>query len=116
MMYGLIRNTAKRILAPMAAVVICAGCSGIMPPKDPYTLNVHMGAEPGTLNPITATDAYSHAINLRIYETLVDRDYDTLEVKPQLAERWDMTPDKLRFRFFFEKGRALERWCRVHRG
>jgi peptide/nickel transport system substrate-binding protein len=80
------------------------GCSGFVPEKDPYTLNVHMGAEPGTLNPITATDAYSHAINLRIYETLVDRDYDTLDVIPQLAERWDISPDHLRFRFYLKKG------------
>ena len=75
-----------------------------MPARDPYTLCVHMGAEPGTLNPITATDAYAAAINLRIYETLVDRDYDTLAIIPQLADHWDITPDRLRFRFHLKKG------------
>jgi peptide/nickel transport system substrate-binding protein len=80
------------------------GCSGIFPPRDPYTLNMYLGAEPDTLNPIIATDASSHAINLRIYETLVDRDYDTLDVIPMLAERWEISHDKLRFRFFLKKG------------
>jgi peptide/nickel transport system substrate-binding protein len=89
-----------------ALVLVLAPCGGVIPPRDPLTLNVHMGAEPGTLNPITATDAYSHAINLRVYETLVDRDYDTLEIVPLLAERWMISPDKLRFRFHLRRGVA----------
>ncbi len=80
------------------------GCSNLIPGKDPYTLYVHIGAEPGTLNPITATDSYSHAINLKIYETLVDRDYDTLEVKPMLAEKWNISTDKMKYRFYLKKG------------
>lgn len=97
---------ARRLSTPvlLTLVLVLAPCGGVVPPRDPYTLNVHMGAEPGTLNPITATDAYSHAINLRIYETLVDRDYDTLEVVPLLAERWEISPDKLRFRFHLRRG------------
>lgn len=94
-------------ISAMAAALIAlliAGCSRLAPPKDPYTLNVHMGAEPGTLNPITATDAYASSINQRIYETLVDRDYDTLKVIPQLAERWEISPDRLTFRFYLKKG------------
>jgi peptide/nickel transport system substrate-binding protein len=104
MLFKLKNHIQKTIVLIFCALPIAIGCSGFMPEKDPYTLNVHMGAEPGTLNPITATDAYSHAINLRIYETLVDRDYDTLEVIPQLAERWEISPDKLTFRFYLKKG------------
>jgi peptide/nickel transport system substrate-binding protein len=88
----------------MSVLPIVIGCSGFVPENDPYTLYIDMGAEPGTLNPVTATDSYAHAINLRISEYLVDRDYDTLEVKPQLAERWDISPDKLKFRFYLKKG------------
>lgn len=84
--------------------MMLAGCSRIAPERDPYTLYVHMGAEPGTLNPIIATDGYAHAINLKIYEFLVDRDYDTLDIKPMLAERWEISPDKMRFRFYLKKG------------
>ncbi len=97
---------ARRLSTPvlLVLVLVLAPCGGVVPPRDPFTLNVHMGAEPGTLNPITATDAYSHAINLRIYETLVDRDYDTLEIVPLLAERWEISQDKLRFRFHLRRG------------
>ncbi|MCA9810854.1 MAG: hypothetical protein KC473_10975, partial [Candidatus Dadabacteria bacterium] len=49
----------------------------------------HIGAEPGTLNPIVATDAYESVINGgNIYETLIERDNATLELKPLLAESW----------------------------
>ncbi len=92
------------MVAVMAAGLILSSCGNFIPETDPCTLTMHMGAEPGTLNPITATDAYSHAINLRIYETLVERDYETLEIIPQLAERWEISPDKMRFRFYLKKG------------
>ena len=85
-------------------LLLLVGCAGLFPEKDPHTIKLYLGAEPDTLNPITATDASSHAINLRIYETLVDRDYDTLEVIPMLAERWEISPDKMKFRFFLKKG------------
>jgi peptide/nickel transport system substrate-binding protein len=92
------------IIVVLFAAVIHCGCSGLAPEKDPYTLNVHMGAEPATLNPITATDAYAHSINQKIYENLVDRDYDTLAVIPMLAERWNISDDRLKFRFYLKKG------------
>lgn len=56
-------------------------------------------SEPGTLNPITATDAYESRINSNIYETLVDRDNETLELEPLLAESWEISDDKLSFIF-----------------
>lgn len=87
----------------MSSAVVSA-CARLIPQKDPYTVYMYLGAEPGTLNPITATDSAASTINLKIYETLVDRDYDTLEVVPMLAERWEISPDKMKFRFFLKKG------------
>ncbi|MGH7885092.1 MAG: hypothetical protein ACRENO_05285, partial [Thermodesulfobacteriota bacterium] len=55
----------------------------------------HLPAEPATLNPITATDAYEGRINSNIYETLVKRDNESLELKPLLAESWEISDDKL---------------------
>ncbi len=63
----------------------------------------HMASEPGTLNPITATDAYESRINRNIYETLVDRDNETLELIPLLAESWEISDDKLSFVFYLKK-------------
>ncbi|OHD64790.1 MAG: hypothetical protein A2176_10720 [Spirochaetes bacterium RBG_13_51_14] len=104
MTIGLTIHARVLAAAHLIVVLVYVGCGNVIPERDPDTLYVHMGAEPGTLNPITATDAYSHAINLRIYETLVDRDHDTLEVKPMLAERWRISPDKMRYRFYLKKG------------
>ncbi len=65
----------------------------------------HLGAEPGTLNPITATDAYEGIVNGgNVYETLIKRDNDTLELKPLLAESWTISEDKLTYTFKIKKG------------
>ena len=80
------------------------GCSEKPPENNLSTLYIHLGAEPDTLDPITSTDAYSSTINEHIYETLVDRDYDSLEIIPILAERWEISQDKKTFRFFLKKG------------
>ncbi len=65
----------------------------------------HLSAEPATLNPITATDAYEGIINNgNIYETLIERDNETLELKPLLAESWEISEDKLTFTFKLKEG------------
>ncbi len=68
-------------------------------PVDGDWLIVHLGAEPGTLNPITATDAYAGRVNDLIYESLLRRDPRTLELVPVLAESWDISEDRLTFTF-----------------
>ena len=79
-------------------------CGGVMPQRDPSSLYMYLPAEPDTLNPITATDSYATTINNHLYETLIDRDWDSLEPVPLLAERYTVSPDKLRFRFYLKKG------------
>ena len=65
-------------------------------PVDGDWLIYHLGAEPGTLNPITARDVYQSIINGdNIYESLVRRDNKTLEIVPQLAESWEISEDNL---------------------
>jgi len=60
----------------------------------------HIGAEPATLNPIIASDAVESTINgNNIYESLAKRDYETLEIIPQIAESWVISDDKLKYKF-----------------
>ena len=74
-------------------------------PVDGDWLIYNIGAEPGTLNPITATDAYESTINGgNIYETLVKRDNVTLQVVPLLADSWEISEDKLVYTFFIKRG------------
>lgn len=74
-------------------------------PSEGDWLIYHIGAEPATLNPITATDVYESMINSgNIYETLVKRDNATLDIVPLLAESWKVSDDKLTYMFFIRKG------------
>ena len=74
-------------------------------PVDGDWLIYHINAEPATLNPITATDAYEGTINNgKIYETLVERNNETLELDPVLAESWEISDDKLTYTFKIREG------------
>jgi len=69
-------------------------------PVDGDWLIYHMGAEPGTLNPLTARDVAENRVNSnKIYETLITRDNESLELKPLLAESWEISEDKLTYTF-----------------
>ncbi|ARN57738.1 peptide-binding protein [Sedimentisphaera salicampi] len=71
--------------------------------KDGGWLIWRLSAEPPTLNPITAKDAYADMIvgskNCFVFETLVKRNRDSLEYEPLLAESWDISDDGLRIEF-----------------
>ncbi len=73
-------------------------------PTDGDWLIRHLSAEPATLNPVTATDAYASLINSYIYETLIKRDEKTLELVPSLAESWEVAEDHLTYVFRLKKG------------
>lgn len=77
---------------------------GENPPPDAgdWLIN-HLSAEPATLNPITATDAYASNINNYIYESLLKRDETTLELVPVLADSWEIADDHLQYIFHLKK-------------
>jgi len=62
-----------------------------------------LSAEPATLNPITATDVYSEMVFSLVMETLLEMDLATQELVPLLAERYEISPDKLVFTFYLRK-------------
>ena len=84
------------------------GQEGIETPGD--TLVTRLGAEPSTLNPILATDAYAADVLGFVTESLLRRNPDTLELEPELAESWEETPDHLTYVF------RLRRDVRWHDG
>jgi peptide/nickel transport system substrate-binding protein len=71
--------------------------------KDPFTLTLHMGTDPITLNPILAEDAYSATVSGRIYDSLIERDNVTLQWKGMLASNWDVSNDHLKYTFYLRK-------------
>lgn len=72
--------------------------------KDPYTLYLHLTTDPITLNPVLAEDAYSSAVSGRIYESLIDRDPATLQWRGRLAQRFEVSPDLLKYTFYLRRG------------
>jgi len=88
----------------LLGLVLAAACDA--PTRAPETsawLVHHLGAEPATLNPITATDAYASKIDEYIYESLLKRDEKTLELVPVLAESWVVSEDHLTYTFHLKK-------------
>ncbi len=102
------------IFVMMAALLAASSCrqkeSTVVAPavsaEQPVTgdwLLRSLRTEPGTLNPIVATDFSESLINGgmsgHIYETLIYRDPRTLKFEPLLAESWEESPDHLTYKF-----------------
>lgn len=93
-----------RLLFPISGIFLILAACGSQAPKDSETLVWHLGAEPDILNPIISTDAYASRIEEFVYDTLIERDNRTLEWKPKMAERWEISPDRRRFTFYLRDG------------
>src|SRR4051794_40464279 len=77
-------------------------------------LVTHSSSDPEQLNPVTSNDATASEVLAYIFETLLMRDPETLELKPYLAEqRPELSADKLTYTFQlrrdvrFQDGHAL---------
>lgn len=73
-------------------------------PVDGDWLITRLPAEMDHLNPYTLSDAYAGALNSLIFDGLLDRDNETLEMKPNLAETWEISEDKLTYTFHLREG------------
>lgn len=62
-----------------------------------------LNAEPSTLNPITSTDAFASTVQNYIYESLLKRDEESMELAPVLAESWEIAPDHLTYTFHLKR-------------
>ncbi len=103
------RQTAAVLF--LVAVLIQAGFNGApswaaspgdVPVQGDWLVD-QLSAEPSTLNPIVATDAYSASIDSYIYESLLKRNEKTLELEPVLAERWEISEDHLTYTFYLRR-------------
>lgn len=68
------------------------------------TLKVNLGAEPSTLNPITAQDGYSGQVHGYVLDSLFSRNVDTYEFEPSIAESMELSKDKKVFTVKIKKG------------
>ena len=63
------------------------------------TFYINLGGEPENLHPIRSTDVYSSDIQDYVLESLLQRNKDTYEWEPLLAQRWEISPDGKVFTF-----------------
>jgi oligopeptide transport system substrate-binding protein len=95
-----------RLVALTAAVALVLGCSGSVPldrllDRGP-TLRVHAG-EPQTLDPALVGDSVSWSYLIQIHSGLVRLD-QSLAVVPDLADRWELSPDGTTYTFSIRPG------------
>src|SRR3989344_5075005 len=64
----------------------------------------NLGAEPPTLNPITSQDVGAQEVHAYVMSSLLDRNFDTYEWEPSIAEKIDVSKDGKMFTVKLRKG------------
>ncbi len=84
-------------------------------PKTGGTYRFPLSTDPPTLDPAQITDTTSHSVASEIFNGLVTYD-ETLQIAPDLAERWELSPDKRTYTFYLKKGVKFHngRECTAH--
>ncbi|MBI2820376.1 MAG: peptide ABC transporter substrate-binding protein [Acidobacteria bacterium] len=93
------------LLAIANLLLLLVGCSpqaeyfgNIDPPQDSI-FRFNVGPEPEYLDPALSTSLYDARISVLLYEGLTAKDPKTLQPRPGVAERWDITHDGLTYTF-----------------
>jgi peptide/nickel transport system substrate-binding protein len=81
------------IVVLAAARAMAGGLPTFTPDQMGGTLRRNFNAEPQTLNPLCTKDVYGGMVNDYIFESLIERDFDTLEWQGLLADKWEVSPD-----------------------
>jgi len=73
-------------------------------PVDGDWIVSRLPAEPAHLNPLLDTsDAYAAQMTEAVFESLLERNYETLELEPLLAESYEISEDHLTYTFKMRK-------------
>ncbi len=92
--------------------IVNAQCNGDMPPEEEVNVLTLFDIDPWTLDPALCSDANSHEYIVQIFSGLV-RLGDDLEPVPDIAQRWELSPDGTTYTFylredvFFHDGRKV---------
>jgi peptide/nickel transport system substrate-binding protein len=99
-----VRQAAAAITAVF--VLLVAACSpgqGVDLGQNSGNLIAAIGGEPDQLDPQKTSAYFSFEVLENVFDTLVAPDAN-LEMKPALAERWELTPDQLTWTFHLRGG------------
>lgn len=98
-------GTSYAVCFALALAAAGASC-GWRVERDPHILVDSLPADPPTLNPIIASEATASSVNRYVYESLLERDNETLEFRPKLAQRWEVSADHISYTFWLRDGVA----------
>ena len=88
------------ILFLMLSALTVSGCGSKSGPK---YLRVSVGAEPETLDPRKSTGIPESTVQAQLFEGLTTLDASNKPL-PAMAEKWEISPDGLRYKFFLRPG------------
>ncbi len=88
------------ILLSFLCILIAYGCT--KSPSKSSSLNLRLGGEPTILNPLLSSDTASSAVEGLIYNGLL-RINDNLELVPDVAEKYTISPDGKTYTFTLKK-------------
>ncbi len=61
-------------------------------------------SEPATLNPLKGQDGYAHMVESACFDGLLDRNIETFDWEPAVAEKWEVAKDGKSITFTLRKG------------
>ena len=89
----------RRRAGVLGALLLLAACGGGPGPEAPEVLVFGRGADSVGLDPALENDGESFKVCDNLYETLVTYEPESTRVRPQLARRWEVSDDGLRWTF-----------------
>ncbi|RDH79866.1 ABC transporter substrate-binding protein [Mycolicibacterium moriokaense] len=99
------RCLAVGLIAPLLSVLLACSTGQRVDLGDGSSgrLVAAIGGEPDQLDPNKTSAYFSFEVLENVYDTLVEPDAN-LEMRPALAESWDVTPDQLTWTFHLRPG------------
>ncbi|WP_094288381.1 ABC transporter substrate-binding protein [Mycobacterium lehmannii] len=105
-MKRLVEVLATVVVTAVAAVTVLAGCStgqGVDLGESSNSLVAAIAGEPDQLDPHKTSAYFSFEVLENVFDTLVEPDAN-LEMRPALAESWEVSPDELSWTFHLRPG------------
>lgn len=93
--------------APLAVILVLALAAGPAPSvrgQQQTEIVLRLGDDLLTMDPATMTSGADYAVAYVVYSGLVRQNPGSTEVLPDLATRWEMSPDGLTYTFFLRRG------------
>lgn len=88
---------------PLVLAICCMSACDAKIYRDPEVIVLTLSANPPNLNPVLSTEEMAINVEGNIFESLLDMDYDTFELTPLLADRWEASADRLTFTYWLRK-------------